>query len=308
MRTVRGQAVVELAIGSVVFVVVLLVGIHLAEVAQLSLKVQEAQAFAVWQATQKRVQKREVDGATSTTDWRRATFDRSTGVGAESKRRYEDFNGLESVTRGAEVKQALTRGRGVEVRCEVDRNLRFEATLTARPVMLDEGGLHCTSNASLEAIRMPKSFMQAGSGGWGFRNAPFRTEPIPVCGMGFARNGNCNGALAVLTNDWGLVTEETRECKLGCAGSVYKGTVGRLWGGGGGAGPAFATRFAGSAPATPGEFHFSYAGIESGYRDGLPGDLTPPAAFVTGGPAVGDGMVSQFSTAGECFLGRNDCR
>ncbi|MEW6434046.1 MAG: hypothetical protein AB1730_21300 [Myxococcota bacterium] len=305
MRSARGQAVVELALGSVVFVVVLLVGIHLAEVAQLSLKVQEAQAFAVWQSTQKRVQHRNLDGSTNTAPLR-ATLNPSTGVGGEAKRRYEDFNGLDTVERGAVIKQALTRGTGVQVRCEVDDTLTFEATPTARPVMLNEGGLRCTSRASLEAIRMPRSFLQAGSGGWGFRASLFRTEPIPVCGIGFARNGACTGALAVLTNDWGLVTEETRSCPLNCPASVYRGTVQQLWSGGGGAGAAFASRYAGSAPTNASEFHFSYSGIESDYFDYVGGEGTP--TFRTGGPAIGGGMVSQHSTAGACFLGRNDCR
>lgn len=304
MRAARGQAVVELAIGSVVFVVVLLVGIHLAEVAQLSLKVQEAQTFAVWQATQKRVQKRFPDGSTNTTPLS-ATLNASTGVGGEAKRRYADFNGLESVQRGAEVKQALTRGRGVEVRCEREPNLKFEASTTAKAVMLDEGGLKCSSSASLEAIRLPKTFMQSDSGGWGFRASPFRAAPIPVCGMGFATNGACNGALAVMTNDWGFATEETKECKLQCRDSVYRASVERLWAGGGGAGADFANRFAGSAPVNASQYHFSFSGIESDYFDYVGGEGLP--SFRTGGPAIGDGMVHQHHTAGKCFLGRRDC-
>lgn len=304
MRAARGQAVVELALGSIVFVVVLLVGIHLAEVAQLSLKVQEAQAFAVWESTQRRVQKRRPDGSTDTSPLN-ATLNPSTGVGGDAKRRYADFNGLDSVERGAVVKQALTKGQGVEVRCEVEPNLKFAATRTAQPVLLDEGGLKCSSSASLEAIRIPKSFMQADSGGWGFRASPLRTAPIPVCGMGFASNGACTGALAVMTNDWALVTEETKECKLICRDSVYRGTVERIWAGGGGAATGFASRFAGAAPVTPSQFHFSFSGLESDYFDYVGGEGTP--TFRTGGPAISNGMVHQHDTGGKCFLGRRDC-
>ena len=45
-----GQATVELALGLLVFVTVLLFGIHFAEVGWLSLKVQEAGAWAMWEA------------------------------------------------------------------------------------------------------------------------------------------------------------------------------------------------------------------------------------------------------------------
>ena len=47
----RGQATVELALGLLIFVTVLIFGIHFAEMGFLSLKVTEASASAIWDAT-----------------------------------------------------------------------------------------------------------------------------------------------------------------------------------------------------------------------------------------------------------------
>ncbi len=91
----NGQATVELALGSIVFVGVLLIGIHMAEYAQLSLKVQDAQTYAVWDASGRRVQTREISGSTNLTPFQR-TLDNTTGVGAMAKKRFADFNGLSS--------------------------------------------------------------------------------------------------------------------------------------------------------------------------------------------------------------------
>lgn len=302
-RTRRGQATVELAIGSVVFVVVLLVGIHFAELAQLSLKVQEAQAFAVWDASLRRVQTRQPGGATEDTP-----FNGTVGsVGGRTKDRYGDFDGLTSSTgRSDVVIRALTRGSGLDVECRRDGSMSFLASPAARPVLHDEGGLRCTSSAQLEAIRIPKAFMQEGEGG-SYRATPFRTQPVVVCGMGLATGGSCEGGLAIMTNDWGLVKDETKLCRLNCRDSKYRGEVSALFGGGGMAGANFAQTFAGDAPTNANEFWFSYAGIDAptSYMDFVGGESTP--MFKTGGPAVANSMVPQFKTGGKCFLGRTDC-
>jgi hypothetical protein len=119
--------------------------------------------------------------------------------------------------------------------------------------------------------------------------------------MGLPVNGNCRGSLAILTNDWGLANEETDECKLSCGSSPYRGMIAKMWGGGGGAGAAFAARFAGSAPTNASEYHFSYSGVESGMIDFVGGEGIP--SFITGG--AGAGMVPRM-TRPKCFLGK-DC-
>ena len=112
--TRRGQATVELALGSIVFVGVLLIGIHLAEYAQLSLKVQEAQTFAMWDASLRRVQTRGADGSTNSQPFDR-TMDTVSGVAPRAQRRYADFDGVRngnSTTVRRSRRQTMRAGAG----------------------------------------------------------------------------------------------------------------------------------------------------------------------------------------------------
>ncbi|MFO0597253.1 MAG: hypothetical protein U0228_18210 [Myxococcaceae bacterium] len=297
MRRAHGQATVELALGSLVFVGTLLIGIHLAEYAQLSLKVQDAEAFAIWDATGRRVQERKLDGSTNISPFQR-TIDTVTGVGPMAQRRFEDFDGLSSETNGNIIGRALTEGSGVTVSCEADPNLHFEASKTAKPVMLDFGGLRCTASAQIKAINIPTTFLQKDEGGF-FKHEITRRDPIPVCGMGFPERGVCKGSLSILTNDWGLVGDETAECKNRCGVSVYRASVEQLFGGGGSLGRNFAEKFAGTPGSDANEFHFSFSGVESGMTDFVGGEGQP--TFITGG--AGSGLVPRM-TRPKCFLGR----
>ena len=296
-----GQATVELALGSIVFVGVLLIGIHMAEYAQLSLKVQDAQTFAVWEASGRRVQTRELSGAPTTSPFDR-TLDSTTGVGAQATRRFADFNGLDSTSNGDVISRGLTEGSGVDVRCVPDGTLTFTARpVDAQRVFIDEGGLRCTSSAQVKAINIPRRFLQRDTGGF-FKEEIVRSAPIPVCGLGLPVNGACRGSLAILTNDWGLANEETEECKNACDESPYRGMVKAMFAGGGTRGADFAAAYAGAPGTTADEYHFSYSGVESGMVDYVGGEGTPN--FITGGAGVSGGMVERLSHP-KCFLGKN---
>jgi hypothetical protein len=166
-------------------------------------------------------------------------------------------------------------------------------------LLRDVGGLRCSARASIKAINVPRAFLQKEDDGF-FKEKLTRTQPIPVCGMGLPVNGACRGGLSILTNDWGLVGEETRECKNQCRVSEYRAMVDRLFMGGGLAGRAFAEQFAGSPGSDANEFHFSFSGVESSMRDWVGGEGAP--TFITGG--AGSGMVPQM-TRPRCFLGKN---
>lgn len=294
----RGQATVELALGSIIFVGALLGGIHLAEYAQLSLKVQDAQTFAVWSSTGHRVQRRELDGQNDTF-WFERTLDSSNGIGAQAEQRFEDFDGLSSSDNGNVIARALTQGSKLKVRCFEDRALSWPATVSARAVLADTGGLACESSAEVKAINAPRTFLQREGGGF-FDLPVVRREPIKVCGMGFPRAGACQGQLSLLTNDWGLAGRETEESctrAFGCDGSKawYRGMIQRLWAPGYGAGRSFAESFAGSPGSDANEFHFSYSGVEHEMEDFVGGEGRKD--FVTGGGRPG------FIHRPNCFLG-----
>jgi len=298
----RGQATVELALGATVLVVTLLVGIHLAEVAALSLKVQEASTYAAWEAATRRVQTRELNGDTTDEPFRR-TLDATSGVAAEARRRYQDFNGLSSAQGPAVIAQALTEGSQLSVECHRTSAVSFAPTGGVASLDLDEGGLACSSRATLTAVRIPHGFLQEDDGAF-FREDPARTEPMTICGMGRAHQGQCEGSLALLTNDWGFAGGETRQCKLTCGSSPYRGAVERLFPGGWTRGAELAARWTGQAPTSGAEFHFSYSGVESADEQVIPSE--GDTMFHTGGAGVG--MVSRVSTGQRCFLGSPGCR
>jgi hypothetical protein len=309
MRRATGQATVELALGSVVFVGVLLAGIHLAEYAQLSLKVQEAQGFAAWEAAGRRVQSRRSSGATDLSPFQR-TLDTTSGVGPRAERRFADFDGLEGTSGGAVIARALTEGSRVRVSCERDDSLRFDPSPSAAPVLDAAGGLRCEASARIRVINVPTQFFTRGEGGF-FGAAVVRESPFRVCGMGLPVGGACRGSLALLTNDWGLANDETEPCKNGCSDSKYRAMVQRLWGGGGGGlGAAFAREFAGEPGTDATRFEFSYSGVEDSMRDFVGGEGDPE--FITGG--AGSGMVPELDTQAadtsrtrtrrRCFLGK----
>lgn len=305
----RGQAAVELALGALVFIGVLMAGIHLAEYAQLSLKVQDAQTFAVWDASLRRVQSRQQNGGTDLQPFQR-TLDEVTGVGAMAKKRFADFNGLSGTDHGNVIGRALTQGSGVDVRCEREGSLRFRASPAAEELMKDVGGLKCSASAQVKAINVPERFLQRDNGGF-FEHSIVRRQPIPICGMGLPVGGACTGALALLTNDWGLAKEETDTCKLDCRDSAYRGMIEAMFRRTpppSGRAAAFAARFAGAVPASPADFHFSYSGVEEEMQQRVPGSEGQDT-FITGG--AGSGMVPELRTgrANEprCFLGKK-CR
>lgn len=308
MSAPRGQATVELALGALVFVTVILFGIHFAEVGWLSLKVQEAQSFAVWETTGRRVQQREASGAVSTGNLNQTLS--ATGVSDDAQRRYRDFEGVGG-TGGAVISRALTRGSGMRVACLREPGLEGvpaavpSATPRAAGVLSAAGGLECRAEADLAALNLPRSFLEGGSGF--FQAAHSRSTPIHVCGMGRATGGACRGHLAVLTNDWGLMgPAESGECRVrgACANPLYKAAVGAMFGGGGSAGADFAMQFAGAAPATANEFHFSFRGApEALSMEPVGGEGA--GTYNTGGPGIG--MVPQRFTGAPCFLGKPGC-
>ena len=301
----RGQATVELGLGLLVFVTVLLFGIHFAEVGWLSLKVQEAGAWAVWESTGRKVQ--DIAGR-NTSDFNKTLA--PGGIEGLTKARYEDFDGLSSGSGSTVITAALTRGSGLEVECLPDTTLSFRPTSTVAnaKVYFDQGGLSCQVKARLDGVGIPKRFLQQDEGGF-FSAEHKPPTPYYFCAVGRPNGTSCKGRLSILTNDWGLAgndpgDDQSASCRIGsfCGNLTYQGAVKAMWVGGGGAGKAFAEAHAGTAPTHANEFFFSYSGWEFGYFTELPDERVP--RFKTGGPGMG--QVPD-STLHNCFLGKAGC-
>lgn len=301
----RGQATVELALGLLVFVTVLLFGIHFAEVGWLSLKVQEAGAWAMWEATGVKTQDLKAHSL--------VPFNATVSAGGLEQRienRYEDFNGLSSVTGPPIMGAALVRASSLRANCGADPSLTFQPTQTAARIYFDEGGLQCQVSARLDAIRIPTFFAQKSDQGF-FQADHGVAAPYFFCAIGGRSGGTCRGRLSILTNDWGLAGDQggdnqSASCRIGsvCTNQTYKDIVQAMWNGGGGAGRAFAEAHAGGAPTDANVFAFSYAGMEFNYLTNL-GDEGGHTQYATGGPGLG--LVPAF-TLHDCFLGKAGCQ
>jgi hypothetical protein len=308
----RGQATVELALGALVFVTILLLGIHFAEVGMLSVKVQEASAWAAWEASARRVQ----NLATHDTFPFDAILSGPTAVGPQAMHNYEDFNGLTSVDTGnSVVMRALTKGSGMTVRCQENAALRWQPSGTASRAYVDRGGFECTSEADI-AAQLPIKFLNDANGFFRAKNYDARHTSLKICGMGRASGPSCSGYLPILLGDWGLAGDaEKGECKLAVDGptscisstgnpnQTYKTATQNMWSPGFGKAKALAQQWAGSVPSDPNEFWFSYSGLEDDYNTTVGGEGLQ--IFKTGGPGLGS--IPDERTAADCFLGKPGC-
>lgn len=219
----RGQATVELALGLMVFVTVLLFGIHFAEIGYLSTKVTEANASALWHATAAKMHT--LPGDFGDLD----SLISGNKPGQEAQGLYADFDGRTSTSDGNEEAQVFTRATGMQVRCEAG-GPSFQPVGTTEGVFRDTGGMVCRSEANFQVLPVfPRSFLDSGQGAF-FKERHYAATNLTICGVNRGGNGGCQGQFAILLDDWGLATEdELRDCRVqqgsGCAnGPFYRST------------------------------------------------------------------------------------
>ncbi|MBK7865410.1 MAG: pilus assembly protein [Archangiaceae bacterium] len=244
----RGQATVELALVALVFVSVLLFGIHFAELGAMKLRVQQAGVFAAWQATGDRAHQLDRGTAAQSPIFHHANQLRD-GSGRTPEeatlRRYHDFEPL-TERAGNDVRWAKTRGSRLSVRCDPERVAippttqaiqRLATGYTfARYNNRDVDAVGCNATARVAMFGMPKSLLEDSGG---FFKLPFAIRPfVTVCAVGRADRGVCRGQIPFAIDDWGLAGtqgDESGECDFNCSitGSsgnlAYKQTIERLY-------------------------------------------------------------------------------
>jgi hypothetical protein len=251
----RGQATVELVLGLLVFVTVLLFGIHFAEVGMMKLRVQQAATAALWDTTGLRMHRFNTPTADKpdfySSDEMRDASGRTPSQRAEA--RFRDFDGLSAGGAGS-FTQVATRGSRLEVRCEPasvaplrpSRGGEEAAAIaklhSAYPVVRSGGaevdGMACNARARLEIFGMPTHLFE---GRQGFFSADHVLTPrIPVCAFGRASGGECRGSVPLALDDWALSGskashgQELSACWEDClfngkGNQAYKRTVERLY-------------------------------------------------------------------------------
>lgn len=223
MSASRGQATLELALSALIVVTVLTLGIHLAEVAFASLKVQEAAAYATFEATGARVHRfSEPNVRAGKVHAPFAAVVAAVGPSATS--RYEDLSGLSSVNGDRSFGQVLTRAHSLSVQCRRHTEIAFAVSApgavagTLQDLYQDRGGLGCNASATAIPEGLPSSLLE-GQGGL-FKAPHFAADPLVLCGLGRAVRGECRGTYGLLLGDWGLEGElgasENADARLPC--------------------------------------------------------------------------------------------
>ncbi|RKH13713.1 hypothetical protein D7X74_21460 [Corallococcus sp. CA047B] len=277
----RGQALVETALGTMVFITILMFGIYFAEVGALTLKVQEAANFALWEATGHVMHNPES-----------GVFQRPNAAAlaaSEAAGRYGDFDGRSSVDGDMTLQLAIARAERMRVVCDSDRPAGTgPAILGVRPSDADDGspalnqamqtqsdGISCTASATLSTQRIG-TFMEPEFFKVSHRRA---TDQFVVCAAGRASNGNCRGRFFMLLDDWGLSSvAEGRACPLSsnsgapCANVDYYSWAERVYaknGGGGGAGSALMAGVGATGGVNEDQFFMSFTGAEGDYEQSI---------------------------------------
>lgn len=339
----RGQATTELALSSLVFVTVLLFGIHFAEAGHAMLKTKEAAAFALTHASGERTHSFTLSNVTSGNTF--APF-APAASGAVAQARY-----------GAGWSGVLTQVEGTRVSCRADDTVSFEvqrpggltpnsnaALSYLRGVYRDRGGVSCTARGTLSLFRVPSSFAEGGDGF--FKEQHAKLADLPVCGAGMPKNGNCPGRLATLTGDWAYegrigsaLNADNPDVRQGVVNNPsYREVVENLFdlaGGpysnpaGGGSGPPTPAQElmrigGGVTPAQPEwidetKFSMSYRGDVSGPQVRIPRHAVDPPynpllEYQTSGADLDNSLVRWNDNTGvvsgvpRCFMGLYGCQ
>lgn len=246
----RGQATVELALGLLVFITVLVFGIHFAEVGMMKLRVQQAATAALWDTTGVRMHRFNTPGNSPpdffTANQMRDQNNRRPEQAAEA--RYRDFDGLQNG--GARTfTQVMTRGSRLNVQCRpvavspLPTSAPFNRLRSAYNPPTSGGtevdGMECSASARVEPWGMPSRFLDQGNSGF-FQVRNVLVPRIQVCAFGRAQGGSCQGTVSIALDDWGLsgsnasYGRELEACREDClfngrGNQAYMRTVARLY-------------------------------------------------------------------------------
>ena len=282
VRNARGQATVELALGLLVFVTVLIFGIHFAEVGYLSTRVQQAAAFAVYDATGQRAHENGNDLALSSS---------IPGLTTEQTRRYfRDFD----ANRGDDhdrraVTQVFTSIDGLQAQCRLEQSITYTplnpgGPATPSPYDGTRGGIACGVSATIRlAPGFPRTFFDDN---WNLRGEHYSgPDAYTVCATARSRDGRC-GRFGLLLGDFSLQgARESRSHDLfRRTNPVYARLVEQAYGPGGcPAAQTASLMIAGAVSTDACAFQFSYQGVERNYQQDLRATHAGSTTWNTGG-------------------------
>ncbi len=314
-RVARGQAAVEAALGTLVFVTVLVFGIHFAEIGYLSLKVTEAASFATWDATGRQHNRYSGGSLNSSTTANAVTLSRDA-----ANDRYADWDGRQS-SNGEAPLHVFTQANPIQVQCEaigtgVLGTLTVGAGLNGVFGNGNQRGMSCSAEGQLDLINIGSFHDQESAGYFKANHVASGMTTLKICGTGRAwtagGNGDCQGTVPIMLGDWALSdvgNNEANECDLySCDNQPYKSAVETAFGnvqGPTGAGQALAAAVAGYG-TDEGAYWFTFKGEESDFQQELGGvhagddawTVTPGGTY----EAVPE-YAAAYGARRDCFLG-----
>lgn len=210
----RGQAVVEMALGTLVFVTVFVFAIHFSEVGLFSLKVQEAAVSALWDSTQGGQ-----GGGFHSLPGSSNPGPPVSVANASAQSRYQDFDGRESTNNSTVEHNVFTLATGLSMGCTPGTGPNDGSFVTfalTGLVYQPNHGMSCSSEAEISAYNMPLNFLETSVGGdFHVKNYAAASTTFKVCGVGRAVGGSCQGSFKMLVDDWGLEgPAESRNCVM----------------------------------------------------------------------------------------------
>jgi hypothetical protein len=338
---------VELALGLIVFITVVMFGIHFAEVGYMSLRVQEPAVAPLWDATALRVHRME---PIQDTIGNFTTFPSiAPQVMTNANGRFVDFDGRRSTSGPATISHVFTRLSGMQVQCDVEPLFEFDVPRSRRPGLLQPrpgnwgtgmpnqdrgnptdsvldgiyenlGGVSCSADARIESLpSLPAAFLE-GNGGF-FKEQHSQAWSMRVCAAGRATGSTCPGRYAILLGDFAFAdTEVSGNCPLrpeepniACPeNEAFYYAAMKVFDNNERAATmdasAFADFFAGYSPIDESGFFMSYRGVEDGYIENL---TRPGEPMDEMDRPRNTGGVSDSPTrrraSNTCFLGQDGC-
>lgn len=270
----RGQAVTELALLLLVFVTVLVFGIHFAEVHALAIRAQEAAQAAVFDTTAVKMHD------THTGNWDLAKNVAIATAAPAAAENYADREGRHAAPARRSADWVFTRAGEIEIDCQPDPGIVLSPAKTGdrsplgRSLPKGDTAMGCNAGLVVRGIRIPLAFADQGPSGF-FKKSHLDPLDYALCAAG--TGAGCRGRFVVLLDDWGFSgPKEALECPLQvegggeCANRGYWHMVKRafeeqvaLEGGGiRPAGTALAKHTTGDSPIDENHFYMSFRGLD----------------------------------------------
>ena len=266
----RGQAVTELALLLLVFVTVLIFGIHFAEVHALAMRSQEAAQAALFDTSAMKMHD------TSTGNWDLVKNVAIATAALATAENYADREGMHAAASKKTADWVFSRAGEIEIDCRNEPGIQLSPVEPLdHSLPVGDTAIGCNAGLIVKGLRIPGSFADRSDGF--FKKSHFEALDYALCAAGTGHG--CDGRFVMLLDDWGYSgPKEGLDCPLQvegggeCANRGYWHMVKRAYerqvalqvtGGMHTPGSDLAENVVGDSPIDENHFYLSYVGLAS---------------------------------------------